>query len=589
MQSRVMVVRLRFGGALVVASLSVLLVYKLCVAWPHALGPVLVGFLVEAVLLCGVWLVAELASRRAAWLGRALLYPVLYTLLLCSASHAFYFESAAERRFSLLEVGASGVLYFFAHVLPLAGYFTLLCVALLAHAGAFALRRSALPRALSELRVYAVLGLLAALGLALAPRAPSPVVDAAADVWERLRAPTVRPLAGAPRFSPAQLDRSRNDAAIASLASPFKKVLVLVMETMTAEKLELERKQLPATSFVNAGRGQVHRYERYFPNNQDSRTGMLGMLGSRFIPYESYSEAGRDQYMYLSERSSLATQMRELGFETAFAVSQNELELVVGDLPWQHLIHLDDQKLAQARQQGLLCFVPYEFEHSCEDRALLPEVLAFLDAHEHAFLYLEFIWGHASAYNEASGKTNTAYYSSYVDAVIAHLRARGTLDETLIVLSSDHGFRDTALQDRLGVYRIPLWFFATRFSPRRDDRLFSHLDFKDLLHHERSLGAVPVSESPFVMVVGPTGASLLSVLTRDFDFLLLKLRGVDAGGSRAQQAQAALLHHVRLDQAGRRLGPGRPGDAPAYLRLFEDYRRVFEAAGVAANGPSLLR
>jgi Sulfatase len=577
-----MVVRLRFGGALVVASLSLLLLYKLWVAWPAALGPALAGWLIEAALLWGLWLCAERLSARADWLGRALLYPALYLLLLCSGSHAFYFESAAERRFSLFEVGASGVVYFFAHVLPLSGYLTLLALLVLVHALAFALR-TRLSSALLSLRAYAALLACAALGFMLAPRAPSPLVDAVADIWERLRTPSVRALAGPPRFAPARLDRSQSAPSIASLASPFKKVVVLVMETMTSDKLEQERRQLPESSFVNAGRAHAHRYERYFPNNQDSRTGMLGMLGSRFIPYESYSEAGRDHYMYLGERSSLATELRALGFETAFAVSQNELELVVGDLPWQHLIHLDDAKLAAARKQGLLCFVPYEFEHSCEDRALLPEVLAFLDAHERAFLYLEFIWGHASAYNQASGKTNTAYYSSYVDALIAHLRARGTLDETLIVFSSDHGFRDTALQDQLGVYRIPLWFYATRFSERRDDRLFSHLDFKDVLHHERTLGAAPVAESPFVMIVGPTGASLLAVLTRDLDFMLLKLRGDGAAGPGRLPAQAALLHHARFDATGRSLGSGRPGDAPAYLRLFQDYRRGFEAAGGAAR------
>jgi hypothetical protein len=127
------------------------------------------------------------------------------------------------------------------------------------------------------------------------------------------------------------------------------------------------------------------------------------------------------------------------------------------------------------------------------------------------------------------------------------------------------------------VYRIPLWFYATRFTPRGDERLFSHLDFKDLLHHERSLGAAPVTESPFVMIVGPTGASLLTVFTRELDFLLLKVRGMDA--VHTGHAQAALLHHARLDPAGRRRGPGRPEDAPAYLRLFDDYRREFEAAG----------
>jgi hypothetical protein len=566
--TRAVDVRLRFEAALVLTTLAVLLAYKLVVAWPHALGPVSVGFLVEAALLWTLWRLAERAAQRARWLGRTLLVTGLCALVLCSAAHAFFFESAAERRFSLFEVGVSGVVYFFAHVLPLRGYLALLGVPLLGGAGALALGRTRWPLLLRDPRAHAALLALAALGLVLVPRAPSPVVDAAADIWERLRMRTVRPLAGPARFRVAQLDKSHSDPSLAGLVSPFKKVLVLVMETMTSDKFERERAQLPATTFVNAERAHVHRYERYFPNNQDSRTGMLGMLGSRFIPYEAYSEAGRDHYTHLGARSSLASQMRELGFETAFAVSQNELELVVGDLPWQQRIHLDDHKLAQARARGLLCFVPYEFEHSCEDRALLPEVLAFLDGHERAFLYQEFIWGHAFEYNQASGKTNTAYYSSYVDALLEHLRARGTLDETLIVLVSDHGFRDTALQHQLDVYRIPLWFYAARFTARRDDRLFSHLDFKDLLHHERSLGASAVSEAPFTMIVGPTGASLLAVVTRELDFLLLKLRS----------AEAALLYDARFDPLGRRLAPGSAAAAPAYLRLFGDYRRSFEAA-----------
>jgi hypothetical protein len=569
--THVLDVRLRFESALVMTSLAVLLAYKSWVAWPHALGPALVGFLVEASLLWAAWRLAERVARRDRRLGRALIYPVLYTWLLCSAAHAFFFESAAERRFSLLEVGPAGIVYFFAHVLPLRGYLALLCIVTLAHAGAVFVRRTRLPLALMDRRVPLGLVFSAAVGLWIVPRAPSPVIDAAADAWERASTPTVRALTGKPRFAPSQLDRSRTDRGVASLPTPFKKVLVLVMETMTSANFERERKLLPATTFVNAALANVHRYERYFPNNQDSRTGMLGMLASRFIPHEAYTEAGRDHYMYLGGRSSLAQEMHELGFETAFAVSQNELELVVGDLPWQQRIHLDDQKLAQAQKSGLLCFVPYEFEHSCEDRALLPEVLSFLDAHERVFLYQEFIWGHASAYNEASGRSNADYYSSYVDALLSHLRARGTLDETLIVLTSDHGFRDTALQNQLAVYRIPLWFYATRFASQRDERLFSHLDFKDLLHHERTLGASPLAESPFAMIIGPTGASLLSVVTRDLDFMLLKLRG----------SEAALLHHARVDPSGRPVGPGRAGDAPAYLRLFEDYRRAFDAAGSA--------
>jgi hypothetical protein len=524
--------------------------------------PALVGLLVEASLLWLTFLLAARLAQRSLVLARVLFYVLTCTLLLCSASHAYFFESAAERRFSLIEVGPAGILYFFMHVLPASGFLALGSVFGLSLLGGFSLRnRLRLP---SPLHITSALLGLSALGLAFFPRAPSPVVDAGADVYEKLTTPTVRP--GKARFSPALLDRSRTPPELLAAASPFKKVLVLVMETMTAANFERERQTLPKGTFVNGALGNLHRYERYFPNNQDSRTGMLDMLSSRFVPYDAYTEAGRDKYMFLSERSSLVSEMQTLGFETAFAVSQHEIELVVGDLPWQHRIHLDDSKLDAARKRGLLCFVPYEFEHSCEDKALLPEVETFLDSHERVFLYQEFIWGHASAYNEASGKGNAEYYSSYVDALIEHLRKAGTLDETLIVLTSDHGFRDTSMQDQLAVYRIPLWFYATRFAAQRDDRLFSHLDFKNMLHRERALGVPALNESPFVMIYGPTSASFLTVLTRERDFMLLKLRG----------DSAYVMRHDRLDPSGGFAGRAGDPEGPAsFLRLYDDYRTYF--------------
>jgi hypothetical protein len=565
--TRVGSVQLQFEAALACSTVLTLLGYKLLVAWPRSVGPALLGLVVEAALLAVVLFASERLARRRPWLGRVLFYLGLYILLLCSTAHAIFFESAAERRFSLIEVGPAGILYFFVHVLPSSGYLAYAIVLALVHGGAFWLRR----RSLDWLtRPVLPLGLcaLALIALLIMPRAPSPVVDAAADVWERIATPSVSPSPGKPRYAASELDRSHSAANLAALASPFKKVIVLVMETMTSATFELERSVLPKTSFAQAGLEHVHRYERYFPNNQDSRTGMLDMLSSRFIPYDAYTEQGRDQYMFLAERSSLPQQMQALGFETAFAVSQDEIELVVGDLPWQHRLHLDAEGFAAAQRAGHLCFTPYEFEHSCEDRALLPEVARFLAQHERAFLYQEFIWGHASIYNKVSGKSNAAYYSAYVDALIELLRAAGTLDETLIVLTSDHGFRDTSMQDRLEVYRIPLWFYATRFTAQRDARLFSHLDFKDLLHRERSLGALALEERPFVMIYGPTSASFVAALTRDFSFSLLKLRG----------DRAFVMRHAQLDETGKALGPGKDAREPAdFLRLFNDYRAYFHA------------
>ena len=573
------------------SAVFVLLAYKSLTIAPLAPLPILLGWALEATALATLWAASEWAQRsplRAVRVAAvALFFLLFYLIVVPSQAHTFFYESAAERRFSLLEIDLRTLGYFFENVLPRRGLWLLGGLLVLIHVLPLPLRP--VLRELPPLRVALALLLGAALlaaALAPSPRVPSPLADMTADLWEQLTTPEVivdrtRPA----RYDPQHLDKSQSAIGASSLARatarfdaggsareqlhdelpdqapPFDKVLVFVMETMTSEVMEREQRALPPTSFVQHARDHAHVYTRYFATNQDSRTGMLAMLGSRFIPYEAYTEEGRDHYMFLGKKSSLVDPFAKLGFRTAFAVSQEELELVVTDLPWDEIIHLEPGDVKKLAGKAL-CFVPYEFEHSCEDRALLPRVLAFLDQNERAFLYQEFIWGHASEYNDASGKTNTEYYSAYLDTVVEHLARTGALERTLIVLTSDHGFRDKGLQSQRSVYQLPLLLFSPRFSPREDARLFSHLDFKSLVMHELWPDRPSPSESPFVMMMGPTGTSFVAALTQPGQFMLLKARD---GARYLVHAEGPLTPRAATREAAE------------FLRLYEDYLAYFAA------------
>lgn len=551
---------------LLVSGIAVVLAYKALTIAAVAPVPVLLAAVLEVSLLGLVWVVSASLEKSGVRLLRALsaalFYPVFYVVVVCSLAHTYFFESAAARHFSLFEVDLRTLVFFFTTVLPLRG--TALLTALLVgmHLLAPAAGRWVGPVRIKPVALTVLAGaIVLAAALPRAPRVPSPIADMAADVWEQVTSPQVVVDPRAPaRFAPKVLDKSHVKSPPHEPA--FDKVLVFVMETMNSDVLERERTALPASSFVNRAQRGAHMYTRYYATNQDSRTGMLSMLGSRFIPYEAYTEEGRDHYLHLGQKSSLVDRFKELGYRTAFAVSQRELELVVRDLAWDERLHLTDEERKQAEAQKLLCFVPYEFEHSCEDRALLPRVLDFIDRNPKAFVYQEFIWGHAIEYNDASGRTNTDYYSTYVDAVLAHLEKTGQLDRTLVVLTSDHGFREKDRQSDLSVYQIPLFFWSPRYQERRDARLYSHLDFKDLLMHELIPGTPMPPENPFVMAVGPTGTSFLAALTQSGQFMLMK----------AQKGRAYLLH---------RDGPGENlptlEDPAAFLRLFDDYLAYFES------------
>ncbi|MET0287793.1 MAG: sulfatase-like hydrolase/transferase [Polyangiales bacterium] len=557
-----MTMRLRYPYALVLSASLLLLVYKVStIARLSPLG-VTLGWLLEVaalIALAALWGASQ-QVRGLRVLGSVLFALLAHAVIVPSLSHTYFFESAAERRFSLLEVDLRTLRFFFENVLPVRGLLLLLGLLAAMHLGAYLLTRRALPfRAPLSISGLVAVALCVAL-LRVNPPLPSPIADVVGDLGERLFAPHLT----VDRSKPAKLaPRLLDHGGLPSHGlARYDKVLVFVMETMNSDIMERETKALSADTFFHSALPHAHRYEHYFANNQDSRTGMLAMLTSKLIPYEAYTEVGRDHYMFLGQRPSLVDAMKQEGYRTAFAVSQEEVELVVGDMPWDETINFAEGEIDPAKMKDTLCFIPYEFEHSCEDLALLPRVLAFLDQNPRAFLYQEFIWGHAAEYNKASGRTNSDYYSRYLDAVIAHLTKTGALERTLIVLTSDHGIREKDDQRRRETYRLPLWFYAQDLAPREDRLLRSHLDFKDLVFAHAFADVAEPSGNAFVMVVGPTGTSFVTVLTEPSGMLLL-------------QAREDTQRLVRADgYASERTAEASATD---YLRLFEDYRGYFGA------------
>jgi hypothetical protein len=556
--------RLRF--ALALGTLLTFVVYKLVVLGLVRGGELWLGVCFDSCAWALLWLASEALGRarfkhsqRAAAL---LFFPLLYASAALVFAHTWFFDAAIERRLTALDVSLSGIVHFFGAALPPAGYGALVAVLLGVHLSAYLAAANLRPPRLlpAAAAVLALAGLVGVLS-ARAARTPSVLFDTGAELFQLITLPRLTPRAPA-RPGPLLAALDRSAAAPAQLATPFKKIVVLVMETMTERKWREEGASVPSDSFLHSGRAHTHRYTRYFPNNQDSRTGMLDMLTSRLIPYEAYGDADVAAYQQLAQLPSLVDLLRKYGYRSAFAVSQTALEEVVSDLHWDEYLHLDAREIEKL-SQGLVCLQPDEYENGCEDIALLPELIEFLRRNERAFVYQEFIWGHAYEYNAATGRSNAAYYSGYVDWLLRGLAELGVLDETLVVLTSDHGFRDKGKQAERWVYEIPLLFYATRFSARRDARLFSHVDFKELLLAELgSAGgaalATPV-ESPLTLIVGPTGSGMLAAFDAAGGFTLLRRRaGLD----------------LLLTQRPAR-GTLAPGEL---LFLFDQYRSTFDTA-----------
>ncbi len=503
------------------------------------------------------WLLYELSAERGRERSASVLfYALLYGSGALVFAHTWFYDDASERRLTVLDISVTGVSAFFKQM-PSQGYLALAGLLLGLHGLAFALAyRVPRPRRARALLGVLVLCAVAGLSALPAPRTPpSALFDTGYGLWQFFSIPRVHATPVADR---AQQRNMLDKSALGALPAPrFKKVVVLVMETMTSERFWRDMKDVPANSFFRA-RQHVHEYTRYFPNNQDSRTGMLAMLTSRVIPYEAYNVADLAAYEPISRAPTLADHMRRMGYRSAFALSQVVPEEVVCDLKWDEILHLNEPEIPSFSKQHL-CLVPDPWETSCEDVVLIPRIVDFLAASERAFVYQEFIWGHAIEYNQLSGKSNGQFYSQYADALIAALAQRGLLDDTLIVVTSDHGYRGQTAQDRLKEYRIPLWFYASRFSARSDARLLSHVDFKDLLFDELSETRAFTTPNEQVFVQGPTGSGMWAAISERGALTLLK-----------ERAGRHMLLAQRAERRGGELTPGQ------ILYLFERHRERFD-------------
>ena len=541
------------------ALFGVISVYKLAVIGvAHPLAWV-TGLCIDVAFVGFLWLGAIRAGRTpfpgARWVSAAVYWPLLLLWFASAFGYTLFHDAAAGRHYSLLNVRLHEVLYFFRDLLPTTGWLQLglLTLVALLCAAWLARRLRVGPLVVSTRVIVLVAGAASTLGWNV-PDVPSPLMDIARDLQVRLteRAIVPREERGAvPSIS--WFDKSAT--APPALRPQFTKIIVIVMETMAIDTYRREVAALPPDGMLRSLGAHAHSFEHYYTANQDSRTAMLDMLLSRFVPYEAYDDATFPSYEHAYRLSNLPQLLQAQGYATAYALAQEDKEQVVAELPWQTVMSLTPPQIAELKQHAL-CFNPFEFENSCEDKVLLPQVVQFIAGHERAFVYQEMMWGHDTEYNTASGKGNVQYVGEYVEALWTELRRRGVADHTLLVLTGDHG--DKA-EDRLRQaenYQVPLFFYASRFAPRHERGMYTHLDFKDLLLRELDPRRSMPAPTPFVQVVGPTNS-----LTRVV---------VDSAGGLVQFKERNGKTFVTF------ASPGQPPDASLHLQMYHAYRQWWE-------------
>jgi len=487
------------------------------------------------------------------------------------AAHTWFLTEAVGNQYALLDTAPSAVRYFLVEVVPRRVLWAAGATLLTLIVGAMLVaRRVSAPPAKPALLTLTALSIAVMVHLVWSPYYPSVLWEVGVDLVEVISHP---PITGA-RDSKEVATAGEGRRAVWPDHSRFDKVVVFVMESVPLKTLAESMAELPGDHFFNRERAHTHAYLDYFATNMDSRTGMLAMLLSRIVPFEAYTDAGEASYDFLRNEHSLVDDMAARGFTTSVVASQIDTELVAFQLPsWHDKLLLSDQEYAHPG--GFLCVFPYQFDQACEDKILLPRIFRELDSNKRLFLFQEALYGHDDVYEDKIGKTPVQYYGEHLQAIQDHLAARGELDRTLIVVTSDHGPRWNDEHVRRSAYHLPLLLINPSFAHEDRPGLYNQSDFAALLATEMA-GLPPPPPRTASLFVGPTYTSILGSVTAAGDLLVVKDRGwtsyvladgycpadgVPAGKPRHPLSPAALLQEFRHLRDAFHPGMGPPNPA----------------------------
>ncbi|GEM_PF-1455494 len=308
----------------------------------------------------------------------------------------------------------------------------------------------------------------------------------------------------------------------------YNRVVVLVMEGLNYDDFINESKADP-DSFINRRRKNIYLFNNYYTLNLDSYTSLISMLNSIFIPYQAYVKENR--YSFVNKRNNLTRFFNVNGFNTFFVTSygRQQERFVPNIHEWAQTKYMDN---IEGNKQHA-CVTTNKIEYACEDLAVLEDLINMLKKSQRSFAFQEMVYGHTSEWKEKTGKGAIEYYNSYFNRIAEKLKENNILDNTLLIITSDHGPRDNPYNVKN--YHIPLIVFASDLQQRSNNEFLSHLDFKDLiLKLIADKKFTPQQE--LIYTIGNSGEFVYGMIASDgkHSFINNRLRHTQSNASEAE-------------------------------------------------------
>lgn len=302
-----------------------------------------------------------------------------------------------------------------------------------------------------------------------------------------------------------------------------KKVLVFVMEQTSYNTFVRDAGNISSDrNFFKRVENNTHIFTNYYASNQDSRTTVWTFLHSKFIPFESYVVDWTNYYGHVLKSNSLVELFNKNNYSTQVVASIYTPSLLLSAHNWSGVNFL---KEGDGKDLDYVCLNEFEFQHGCEDFAILEDVKRILKENKDGGLFMlqEFIYGHGTTFYELIGKSRTEYYNDYLFELYEFIESEGMLEDTLIFIVSDHGEKGYFLKG-LWNFQLPLIVIGEDLDYREVDGLYSHLDFKDILLSYVEGSNLKESEGGRYFI-GQTQSSDVGYVNSDGEYFLAKVYG----------------------------------------------------------------
>ncbi|MGM5482717.1 MAG: sulfatase-like hydrolase/transferase [Nanobdellota archaeon] len=280
------------------------------------------------------------------------------------------------------------------------------------------------------------------------------------------------------------------------------RVLIFVMEQVSYENFVDSSNMIPEKeNFFNRVENDSHYFTNYYTQNQDSLTGLWSLLFSKFIPFESYINNWNEKFGFVLENENVVDLFNYHNYTTTVALSQLEDSLILGAFDWDKNIFLPKFPVNDS-----VCVDELEYQSGCEDVAIIENVTNSIKNDEKVFLFQEFIFGHSESYIIQSGMNRVEYYNMYLNLIYDFLEQENLVENTTIVVISDHGNKGFSSK-KISNYKIPFIIIDSKIEHKEIGRLYSHLDFKDILisYLDDKKGLPPQRNEVFI--IGQTASS----------------------------------------------------------------------------------